>query len=170
METLQTIVTEIEAVMNDRPLTYVSSNIDDLEPLTPSHLLYGRKMTSLPSYEHYTDNDITSVQSDQMTLTSRAKTQTQIINQFKKRWKSEYLIGLRESHKTTGSNEDRIRVGDFVQIHDEGPRIQWKLAVVQELITCKDGSTRAAKVKTKHGLTTRPIVKLYPLETIKSDG
>jgi transposase InsO family protein len=38
METLQTIVTEIEAVMNDRPITYVSSNIDDLEPLTPSHL------------------------------------------------------------------------------------------------------------------------------------
>ena len=48
METLQTIVTEIEAVINDRPLTHVSSNIDDLEPLTPSHLLYGRKMTSLP--------------------------------------------------------------------------------------------------------------------------
>ena len=32
METLDTIVTEIEAVMNDRPLTHVSSNINDLEP------------------------------------------------------------------------------------------------------------------------------------------
>ena len=48
METLQTIVTEIEAVLNDRPLTHVSSNLHNLEPLTPSHLLYVRKMTSLP--------------------------------------------------------------------------------------------------------------------------
>ena len=42
------IETEIEAVLNDWPLTHVSSNLHDLEPLTPSHLLYGRKRTSLP--------------------------------------------------------------------------------------------------------------------------
>jgi hypothetical protein len=166
METLQTIVTEIEAVMNDRPITYVSSNIDDLEPLTPSHLLYGRKMTSLLDYEHYTDNEIASVQSDQTTLTNRAKLQMQIVSQFRKRWKLEYLTSLREYHKTSGSSKEQIRVGDVVQIHDEGPRIHWRLAVVQELITGKDGSTRTAKIRTKNGLTTRPILKLYPLEII----
>ena len=45
---LQTIVTEIEAILNDRPLTFISSNIDDEQPLTPSHLLYGRRITALP--------------------------------------------------------------------------------------------------------------------------
>ena len=38
----QTIITETEAILNDRPITYVSPDIGDPEPLTPSHLLYGR--------------------------------------------------------------------------------------------------------------------------------
>ena len=45
---LETIVVEIEAMLNDRPLTYVSSDILDPEPLTPSHLLYGRRIQSTP--------------------------------------------------------------------------------------------------------------------------
>ena len=45
---LQTVIVEIEAVLNDRPLTYISSDIDDPEPLTPAHLLYGRRIISLP--------------------------------------------------------------------------------------------------------------------------
>ena len=45
---LQTIIVEIEAVLNDRPLTYVSSDKSDPEPLTPAHLLYGRRIISLP--------------------------------------------------------------------------------------------------------------------------
>ena len=153
-------------VMNDRPLTHVSSNIDDLEPLTPSQLLYGRKITWMPNYEHYTDDDITSVQSDQTTLTNWARTQSNMLSQFWKRWRSEYLTGLREYHRTMGSRDERIRVGDVVLIHGEGPRIRWNLAVVEELITGGDGSVRAAKVKTKNGLTTRPVVKLYPIETV----
>ena len=42
-----------------------------------------------------------------------------------------------------------------MQIREEGPRIRWNLAVVEELITGRDGSVRDARVKTKHGLTTR---------------
>ncbi|XP_028407550.1 uncharacterized protein LOC114530168 [Dendronephthya gigantea] len=48
LEELQTISTEIEAVLNDRPLTYTSSELSDEDPLTPSHLLYGRRITTLP--------------------------------------------------------------------------------------------------------------------------
>ena len=46
---LQTLVVEIEAILNDRPLTYVSSDVKDQQPLTPSHLLYGRRITALPN-------------------------------------------------------------------------------------------------------------------------
>ena len=48
---LQTIVVEIEAVLNDHPLMYVSTDVRDVEPLTPAHLLCGRRITSLP-HEH----------------------------------------------------------------------------------------------------------------------
>ena len=37
LQTLQTVITEVESIMNDRPLTVVSSSRDDPEPLTPSH-------------------------------------------------------------------------------------------------------------------------------------
>ena len=45
---LQTIVIEIEANLNNRPLTYILSDISGPEPLTPSHLLYGRQIKSFP--------------------------------------------------------------------------------------------------------------------------
>ena len=96
----------------------MSSNIDDLEPLTPSHLLYGRKTTSMPYYEHYTDGDITTVQSDQTTITNQAVPET-------------LMTRIREFHRTTGSRDERIRVGDVVQIHEEGPRNRWNLAVLK---------------------------------------
>jgi hypothetical protein len=38
LETLQTIDTEIESLLNDRPLTFVSSSLKDPEPSTPAHL------------------------------------------------------------------------------------------------------------------------------------
>ena len=38
-ETLQTLMCGIEAIMNNRPLTPVSADHRDLEPLTPNHIL-----------------------------------------------------------------------------------------------------------------------------------
>ena len=100
-------------------------------------------------------------------LILKYSSQTHMINQFWKRWKTEYLTALREHHRTTGSNSQTIRVGDIVQVHDDCPRARWKLAVVKELMTAKDGLARAAKIRTSNGLyTARPIVKLYPLEVL----
>ena len=45
---LETLATEIEALLNDQPLTYISTDVQDAEPLTPAHLLYGRKIITLP--------------------------------------------------------------------------------------------------------------------------
>ena len=42
LASLQTIVVKVEAVLNNRPLTHTSSDVTDAEPITPSHLLYGR--------------------------------------------------------------------------------------------------------------------------------
>jgi hypothetical protein len=102
----------IKKVDNDSSVTYVSSNSANLKPLKPSHLFFGRKMTSPPYHEHYTDNDIALLQSDRPTLTNHAKTQTKNICQFKKRRK--YLTALREHHNITGSSEEHMRVGDVV--------------------------------------------------------
>ena len=49
-------------------------------------------------------------------------------------------------------------------VHDEGPRLFWKLAKVIEPLEGPDGVVRVARIKLSGHVTTRPIVKLYPQE------
>jgi len=156
---LQTLIVEIEAVLNDRPLTYVSTDLDDPNPLTPSHLLCGRRITSLP-HKIVEDDPTYGV----LPVREIAQRQNELLRHFEKRWKREYLTSLRDYHRTTGNNQQDIKVGDVVTVYDDVPRINWKLAVVEQLITGMDGYTRVAEIRTATGKTNRPIARLYPLE------
>ena len=97
-------------------------------------------------------------------MRKNAKRLSLLLNHFQTRWKHEYLTSLREFHRSQGNNNQTVKVGDVVQIHDEGPRLSWRLAIIEELITGNDGLVRAANIRTSTGRTNRPIVKLYPLE------
>ena len=167
---LQTLIVEVEAILNDRPLTHLSSDVTDPEPLTPSHLIYGRRIVMLPhlSCEDDEINDTTYGESDSQ-LKRRAKVQAQLLKHFWLRWKREYLTSLREFHNTTGNNVQKVKVGDVVLVHDDTPKVNWKLAVIQQVIKGKDGLIRAANIRTANGITNRPITKLYPLEVTASD-
>ena len=56
------------------------------------------------------------------------------------------------------------KVGDIVIIHDDNPRVEWKIGKVTELIPGKDGEERVAKVLSNKTELTRATYKLYPLE------
>ena len=58
LSTLQTLIVEIEGISNNRPLTTVPTDINDPDPITPAHLLYGRKIVYVP--HHVTPDDIYS--------------------------------------------------------------------------------------------------------------
>ena len=45
---LSTLIKEIQAVLNDRPLTVINRDVYELQPLTPNHLIVGFNITSLP--------------------------------------------------------------------------------------------------------------------------
>ncbi|XP_070571330.1 uncharacterized protein [Ptychodera flava] len=154
---LSTVVTEIEAVLNDRPLTYVSSSIHDKIGLTPNHLLHGRTLTSLP-YIEVTDEEVTDPPySDHHEVNKRYEHLSRLHAQFWRRWSSEYLTALRERHLTTGSRNNVIKVGDVVIIHsDTEKRQKWHLGTVTKLIYDNDKLVQ----------TNRPIQKLYPLEVV----
>ena len=47
-EELTTMLAEVEAVLNSRPLSYVHEDASEPQPLTPSHFLVGKRLTSLP--------------------------------------------------------------------------------------------------------------------------
>ena len=57
----------------------------------------------------------------------------------------------------------------MVLVHDDSPRISWKLAAVEELLKGKDGLIWAANIRTAHGKTNRPTARLIPLE-VASDS
>lgn len=42
-ETLTTFLTEVEKILNSRPITHVSSDPNDIEALTPNHMLLLRQ-------------------------------------------------------------------------------------------------------------------------------
>ena len=161
---LQTLVTEVEAVLNDRPLTYVTSEVTDVEPLTPAHLMYGRKITSLP-YPLLEGDEIEDPDfMNKSEMTKRMKMQALKLQHFESRWKREYLTYLREFHKSTGNNDQSVRVGDVVLVQSDNSRVQWRMAVIESLIKGSDGLVRAVNIRTSNGRTNRPITKLYPLE------
>ena len=76
---------------------------------------------------------------------------------------------MREFYRSAGQNKQVIRKGDIVVVHDDAPRLHWKLAIVEEPIKENDGLVRAARIRTSNCTTTRPIVKLYPLEVVSND-
>ena len=151
--TLQTIVTEVEAVLNDRPLTHISDDITDPQPLTPAHLLHGRRITKLPhqpaTLEELQDLDYSHAES----VRRDAKIQSILLQHFVSRWKHEYLTSLREFYRPSGTSGQRINVGDVVLVHDDCPRINWKMAVVEGLVKGGDGLVRSVNIRTKNGAT-----------------
>ena len=46
---LYTLLTEVESILNSRPITHLSNNPDDLDPLTPNHILLGLHKIGLSS-------------------------------------------------------------------------------------------------------------------------
>ena len=81
----QIMVVKVEAVLNDRRLTYTSSEVDDPQPLTPAHLLYGRMIIRLP-HECLAD-DLQDPVYGAYSLRTQTKTQAHLLKSFQTRWK-----------------------------------------------------------------------------------
>lgn len=161
-EELVTVLTEIECTLNTRPLTY---QYDDLvEALTPSHLLYGRKLSSLPEQV----NNFSDENELQNNITKRFLYLSRKLTHFWNRWSKEYLVDLREFHKIKDAKVSKIAKGDVVLVQEENmKRGCWKTGVIEELIKGRDGVVRGAKVRRagrKNETINRSVLKLIPLE------
>ena len=63
-----------------------------------------------------------------------------------------------------------MRKGNVILIHDDKPRLNRKLAVIEDLLMGNDGFVRAANGRTGNYVTSRPISKLYPLKVSCADS
>ena len=152
-----------------RPISYVSSK-DQEEPLTPSHLTVGRRLSALLEIDSPAGADFRISPDD---LSRRARHLDMIQTHFWKRWRAEYLLELRNANnqlkKTAGSRV--VSVGGLVLVHNEShPRSYWKMCKVERLLMSKDGQSRGTDVRVQGRgssggrLLRRPLQLFYPLE------
>ena len=142
----ETVIVEVETMLNHRPLTYVSLDLSDAEPLAPSYLLHGRSTQMFPhTLEDPKDVNDTDFLTSSM-IRKWVDKQTQVIKQFWVCWKNEYLTSLREFHQSLGHNEQVIKRADSVIVHDNKARLHWKLANAEDLIRGKGGYVCAANI------------------------
>lgn len=154
-EMLQTLMSEIQGILNSRPLTPVSSDPKDLDPLTPNHLLLFKASPNLPPGS-FCKEDVYSKR--------RWKQVQYLTDVFWKRWLKEYLPTLLVREKWINPRRC-LTSGDLVLICDENvPRGNWPLGKVIEAHHGKDGYVRSAKVRTSSTILTRPVTKLCFLE------
>ncbi|KAG1656930.1 hypothetical protein GQR58_023669 [Nymphon striatum] len=153
-----TLLSEVEFLINNRPLTYVDTDAENILPLTPSHFLLGR--TSLNQI-NYNIEDI-SITADQ--LRARKTHYDNVLNNFWKRWQKEYLLSLPtcvDKLKKSGN----LNIDKIVLIREDNvPRSKWSLGKIVEVYPGRDGRIRAVALKTAKGIIRRPIQRLHLLE------
>lgn len=153
-EELNTLMAQIEAILNSRPLTSLSDDPNDLGYLSPGHFLIGRALTSLPTPDlaELPMNRLTRWQLLQKTLT--------LIWQ---RWSIEYLNTLQQRTKWQQSAAN-LKLGDLVIVKEDNlPPMLWRLGRVIDVHPGKDNLVRVATLKTMNGVLKRPIHKLMVL-------
>ena len=154
-ELFQTTLAIVESILNDRPLTKVSTDAKDEDVLTPSMLLGARSSDSLPPGLF-----------DKRELYSRKywRQANYLADMFWRRWLKEYLPTLQSRSKWT-TVEENLKTNEIVLVADDLlPRGQWPLGIVVEPLPGSDGLVRSAKVKFQGTVKTRLIVKLCRLE------
>ncbi|KRY86692.1 hypothetical protein T4D_15710 [Trichinella pseudospiralis] len=162
-EGLSTILCDIEARINARPLTYLSEDPKNPELLTPYHFLTGKNFMDLPEVNPEDEEWVPRV-----TTTSELRKvwsyPQRLIALWWKRWKAEYIVALNKFQKWPYSNE-APQVGDIVLIDEcNVPKNKWKLGKITELYPGKDGIARTAKLRTSIGFIKRPTAKLLLIE------
>ena len=153
-EELATVLCQIEAQLNSRPLCPLTEDASCEEALTPGHFLIGQPLNMCP------DPDVTALRENTL---SRWQFCQKLVQSFWKRFANEYLSELQQRNKWKVPQEN-INPGQLVVIKEDNlPPGKWKLAVVTRVHPGKDGHVRVATVRTAQGELQRPIVKLVPL-------
>ncbi|XP_065094639.1 uncharacterized protein LOC135715167 [Ochlerotatus camptorhynchus] len=154
-EVLRNTLTEIENVVNSRPLTHVPADDDSAPALTPNHFLLGSSNGTKPL-----------VKSDDCHLALKQNwcTSQILANLFWKRWVTDYLPEITRRSKWFQFVKP-VANGDVVIIVDpKMPRSCWPKGKVISTISSKDGQVRSAIVQTFTGVYERPAAKLAVLD------
>uniref|UniRef100_A0A1I7WX09 DUF5641 domain-containing protein n=1 Tax=Heterorhabditis bacteriophora TaxID=37862 RepID=A0A1I7WX09_HETBA len=174
---IQTVVTMIEAILKNRPITHINPADITTCPIRPMDFLSQKISFSLsvgdsedyydPDYNYHAINTVNQAKEVLQNI-------NRLVEKFWNDWKTTYLTELRNSHKIPFRQGRHCRrhlplIGEVVLIeHELTPRRMWHYGLVIELIKSSDGEIRSVKLRGPNGRTLhRPINKLYPMEIRK---
>lgn len=153
-EEFNTILVQIEGLLNSRPLCILNSDPSDITALTPNHFLNITPLKFLPA------EDISDVSTNRLL---RYQLLNKITSSFWRRWSQEYLTSLQQREKWNSPSKP-IKPGTIVVIKDNNAHpLCWPLGIVDEIYPGKDKIIRTVKVRTSSGSYIRPVVRLCPL-------
>ncbi|GFW47584.1 integrase catalytic domain-containing protein [Trichonephila clavipes] len=151
-EEFETVIIQVEGILNSRPLTPISNDFDNFEVLTPAHFLIGRSINSIlepPLVINISDNRL-----------SRWQRTTKVIQVVWKKWSTDYLNTLQQRGKWMMEKEN-VMCGTMVIVKEDfTPVCNWLLGRVVEVNHGSDGKVRTVRIKTKNGEFKRPITKI----------
>ena len=150
-EECSTVIVQIEACLNSRPMVALSCNDDGIEALTPGHFLIGRPIESLPdpSFSYRT-----------VSLLRRWHLCQNLVRQFWQRWSHEYLASLRRYAKWRKPTKN-LSVGDIIVLQENNMvQTKWPLGKVLKTYCGDDGLVRVVDVKTQNSVFKRPVNKI----------
>jgi hypothetical protein len=161
---LRTVLCEVEAVVNSRPLCFVGE-----EPgstiLTPNHFLSLLPKNGFPVWENVEDK--LGRREDLRELFVKGE---KLVEEFWQRWSDDYLLNLRSrtryDHKVGKTVSIQPEVDQVVIIKDPSlGRGKWRLGRIEELLYGHDNQIRSARVRLPSGrVVGRPIRLLSPVE------
>lgn len=152
-EEYATILSQIEAILNSRPLFADGSDPTEPSAITPGHFLIGRELTAIPE----------PLYDDSRSTLCRWKHLQAIRDHFWKRWSAEYLTQLQSRGKWS-TRSPNVKEGMIVLLKEENlpPQI-WKLAIITKTYPGEDGAVRVVDLKTADSIFRRSISKISPL-------
>lgn len=152
-EELYTILIQIEACLNSRPLTPISNNPADLQVLTPGHFLIGEALDALPEY------DMNQIPANRL---SRYQLLVQIKQSFWNRWSKEYITQLQQRVKWKITKQANIKEGTMVLIANENtpPIMSWLLGRIINTHPGSDNIIRVVTLRTSKGIIKRALSKI----------
>ncbi|TGZ58978.1 hypothetical protein CRM22_009330 [Opisthorchis felineus] len=149
---LSTFFVEVKRILNDRPLTSVSSDCRDAFALTPNHLLLHEANAGIPSHCSLKER-----------LTRRWKQVDYLSSVCSNRWLKEYIPTLKLRHKWLCRNKN-LRRDDILVVSEHPARGRWPLGIVTECQTDADGLVRTVSLRKSSGVIRRDVRSLCLLE------
>nr|XP_040566046.1 uncharacterized protein LOC121115929 [Lepeophtheirus salmonis] len=155
-----TFLTKVEAQINSQPLSRVTANPEDSDPISPDMIINGRKLSNVTWFKINEFED-----TNQVLMSHRPKYRQTLLKHFFNSWKNEYLKELSIGIKWCFPVDNIVKGGDLVLIEKEKvSRLSRPICRVTELTLSRDGRISSVIVICNNWKLRRPLNQVFPLK------